>query len=79
MSEDNVVNFTGITSLDLDPQRVLEQATKAGLKKVVILGYNSDVEDGDGEYFASSIADGADVVWLLERMKLKLLRLADGE
>lgn len=36
---------------------------------IVVLGYDPAGE----EYFASSIADGADVIWLLERLKLKLL------
>lgn len=70
---DNVVNFTGITRLDMDPERVLESA-RGKLKSVVIMGYDEDEE----EYFASSIADGGTVIWLMERAKLKLLRMADG-
>jgi hypothetical protein len=64
-----VVDLPCITRLDLDPQRVLDRAKKAGLKTVVIIGYDVD---GD-EYFASSVADGGEVVWLMERTKLKLL------
>lgn len=74
MSGDNVVNFTGITRLDMDPERVLE-SVRGKLKSVVILGFDED----DEEYFASSIADGGTVVWLMERAKLKLLRMADGD
>lgn len=33
------------------------------------IGYDAD----GAEYFASSIADGADVLWLLERLKQQLL------
>lgn len=71
----NVILFNGITRLDLDPERVIEAAAKAGLTAVVILGYDADEE----EYFASSFADGGDVLWLLERLKLKLLRVGESE
>lgn len=66
----NVIDLPVITTLNIDPQRVLAKALDAGLTGgVVIVGYTDDGE----EYFASSIADGADVVWMLERAKLKLL------
>ncbi|MGH8674175.1 MAG: hypothetical protein ACREVG_07690 [Burkholderiales bacterium] len=62
-----VARFNGVTKLDLEASVVLANAPK--LTAVVILGY-----DGNGdEYFASSLADGADVLWLLERLKLRLL------
>ena len=61
------------TRLDLPAQRVIDAATKAGLKDVIIIGYDAD---GD-EYFASSIADGGSVLWLLERMKLQLLKVGE--
>lgn len=64
----NVVNFSGVTSLDLDAERVIE-AAKGQLKGVVIVGYDQEGE----EYFASSYADGGTVLWLVERMKIKLL------
>lgn len=64
-----VVNWKGITRLDLNPDRVLEAAAEANLSSVVILGYDRESE----EYFASSISDGADVLWLMERLKLLLL------
>lgn len=64
----DVVLFDGVTRLDLPPDRVLSQAV-GHLKSVVILGY-----DRDGlEYFASSIADGGKVLWLLECCKRQLL------
>lgn len=75
MADDNVVEFGGITKLDLDPMRVLEEAKKAGLKRVVIIGYCDEAEED--EYFASSVSDGGDVLWMLERAKLKLLRIVD--
>lgn len=71
----NVVDIGGVTTLDLDPDRVLEKAKEDGLDSVIIAGYT---KDGD-EYFASSYADGGTTLWLLERMKLELLRMADSE
>lgn len=70
---DNVVMFDGITKLDMPPDRILEKALGANLVSVVILGYDSDGE----EYFCSSVADGGEVVWLLERAKMKLLEQVD--
>ena len=70
----SIVNFPGITYLDLPADRILEGSI-GKLESVIVIGYTADGE----EYFASSIADGADCVWLLERMKLKLLRIADVE
>ena len=69
----DVVTFPGITTLDLPPERIIQRAADAGLTDVVILGYDKDGE----EWFASSTADGGEVLWLLERLKLQLLRVAD--
>lgn len=71
----DIVILPVITSLDLPPERMLTAALAANLKEVVILGYDKDGQ----EYFASSIADGGDVLWHLERAKLKLLKMPDGE
>lgn len=70
----NIIPFRGITRLDLDPDMVLEN-TKGKLEGLVICGYD---KDGD-EYFASTYADGGDVLWLLERMKLRLLTVTDED
>ena len=63
-----VTNIGGITKLDLPPDRVLE-AARGKLSSVVIIGYDNE----ENEYFASSIADGPEVLWMLERAKMKLL------
>jgi hypothetical protein len=68
----NVIPFNGITRLDLDPDMVLEN-TKGKLEGVIIIGYDKDGQ----EHFASSYADGGDVLWLLERMKLRLLNIEE--
>ncbi len=70
----NIIPFNGITRLDLDPDRVLEN-TKGKLEGVILIGYDKQGE----EYFASSYADGGDVLWLLERMKLRLLNVESSE
>lgn len=63
-----VVNIGCITYLDMPPDRILEGA-KGALEHVVILGYDK----GGNEYFASTYADGGNVLWLLERCKKALL------
>lgn len=70
----NVVELPIVTRLDLDPQRVLAGAMEDGMTEVVIIGYD---KDGD-EVFRSSLADGADALWHLERAKLKLLRVGEA-
>jgi len=67
-----IIPFNGITRLDIDPDMVLEN-TKGALEGVIIIGYDKDGQ----EYFASSYADGGDVLWLLERMKMRLLNIEE--
>lgn len=62
------------TRLDIPAERVLDGAVEAKLDRVVVLGYDQNGE----EYFASSIADGGDILWLMERLKLRLLRTDEG-
>jgi hypothetical protein len=38
-----------------------------------VLGYDA----GGDEYFASSYADGGTVLWLMERLKKRLLQVGD--
>lgn len=65
---DKIIPFTGVTTLDIPPDRVLEQA-KGRMEGVVIMGWDADGK----EYFASSYADGGKVLWLMERCKAILL------
>lgn len=67
-----VIDFTSATTLSLDPDRVLE-AAKGKMESVVVIGFTLD----GAEYFASSDADGADVLWHLERAKHRLMRTID--
>uniref|UniRef100_A0A6M3ILV2 Uncharacterized protein n=1 Tax=viral metagenome TaxID=1070528 RepID=A0A6M3ILV2_9ZZZZ len=64
----DISKFDGVTKLDLSADRVIQGAI-GKLDWVVVIGYD---KDGD-EYFAGSHADGGDVLWLIERMKLQLL------
>lgn len=68
----NVVPIGCITTLDIPADRVLETAIDK-LKSVVLIGYDND----GNEYFASSVADGGTVLWLIERCKLQLLQGGD--
>lgn len=64
----NVVEFTGLTTLDTPPERILSKAQNADLKDAIVVG-----RDKDGElYFQSSVADGAEINWLLDLAKIKL-------
>jgi hypothetical protein len=62
--------FAGRFSEDqpLNPDALLE-SLKGGLESFVVIGYDYDGQ----EYFASTFADGAHVLWLLERYKKKLI------
>jgi len=54
--------------IDTKAEKVL-QAALGKLERVVIAGVDKD----GNEYFASSMADGGDTIWYLERCKLLLL------
>ena len=65
-----VVSFRGVTRLDLDPDRTLEN-TKGQLKNFVIIGHDKE----DNFFFSSTMADGGDVLWLMEQARLSLFGL----
>lgn len=69
MSE--VIQFRGVTKLDLDADILLEN-NKGAFKHLLLLGYNEDNEF----IFGSTMANGGDVLWLLEVAKIQLLRIA---
>ena len=69
MGEVVIGNF--ITKLDVPVSRIIEGAVKAKLETVVVLGYDKDGE----EYFASSVADGGTVLWLMAKAKKALLEV----
>lgn len=67
-----VVQLPVVTTLDLDPDIVLENLI-GKLESFVLCGYDKDGE----EFFSSTKSDGGDCLWLLERCKLSLLRQCD--
>lgn len=69
-----VVLFPGITTLDLPPDRLLENAV-GQLTEVIILGY-----DKDGKfYFSSSKASGPEALWTLAMAQKKILEVFDDD
>ena len=66
-----VIMLPVITRLDLPPERILAAATEDGLEQAVVIGTTKDGEF----YFASSVADGGSVLWLLEIAKKRLLEI----
>jgi hypothetical protein len=66
-----VIEPSFITKLDIPVERILRKAQEAGLTTVVVMGWDAD---GD-TYFASSVADGGEVLWLMEMCKKDLLAI----
>ena len=67
-----VIQLNGVTRLNLPVDTVLDGA-KGNLEGVVLIGYDKDGE----EYFASTYADGGEVLWLIKRLEKKLLEITD--
>ena len=68
----NILSFEGITTLDLDPDFVL-QNNIGKLEGFVLVGYTTDGK----EYTCSTYGDTPTILWLLERAKKQLLESAD--
>ena len=67
-----ILNFNGITRHDIPAERVLDDAKRADLSPCMVLGFTADGEF----YFAASMADGGDAMWLMEQAKHFLLTTA---
>ena len=65
---DNVLQFTGCTRLDIDPDVVLEKA-KGKTEQILVLG---SYEDGD-LFVAASTANVGALLRLVETFKFKLM------
>lgn len=70
----NVIRFPGVTRLDIDPDRVLQEAI-GNLEGVVIAGCDKD----GNHWFASSYADGGETLWLLEALKKRLMEIGTDD
>lgn len=62
--KNNITHFTGLTRLDIEPDKILEGA-KGKLECVLIIGNNG--------YYASSTADKAKINLMLDQFKFDLL------
>ena len=77
---DNIIQFPHPfggyeTTENIPVERVFEGISSNDVVSAVVLGFTKDGE----EYFASSIADGGDILWLIERLKKRLLEFPDYE
>lgn len=71
----DVVQFGGKTNHDLDPDVVLE-SLKGTLHGFVLAGYSKDETE---ERFSSTYGNRAEVLWLIERLKLVWLTMDDED
>lgn len=65
-----ILNFDGVTRHDIPASQVLDAAKNADLSPCIVLGFT---ESGEF-YFAGSMADGGDAMWLMEQAKYQLLK-----
>ena len=70
---DKVTVLSTTTTLDLDVGRVLQAAIDAKLKQVWVIGENTD----GGLYFASSVSDGGNALWWMEKAKRALMEISE--
>ena len=70
---DKVIVLPVTTTLDLNVERVLQAAIDAKLKQVWVIGEN---EDG-GLYFSSSVSDGGNALWWMEKAKRALMEISE--
>jgi len=68
--KDNVIPIGGITKLNIPIDRVLSEANGI-LADAIIIGYDLD----GGQYNASTIADGGEILWMIEQFKMNLLNI----
>lgn len=66
---DNVMPFTGTTTIDRPADMALREALTKDLDGCFVVGRTKDGQ----LYFASSICDGGDILWLWELVKAELL------
>lgn len=71
---DNIAMFPGITPNDYDANIMLEAATRADLENVIILGWKKD----GSMFFSSSMGDGPECLWLIEKTKAALLTAGEN-
>lgn len=65
----NVISFTAGTYGPVPVQNVLEGALEADLKEVMVIG----LDEMDGLYVACSTGDKPDLLYLLERARIRAM------
>ena len=68
-----IFTFTGSTTVDLPPNKVIKYAED--LKECVVIGFDAD----DEIYVAGSSGEIKDVIYLLELAKYHMLKFSDEE
>ena len=68
----NVVILPVVTTLDIPAERILTQAIEADLKEAMIIGTNQD----GSFFFAATFGDGGNVLWLLERARIEIMKIS---
>ena len=69
-----VVELGCWTTLEVPPDKVLKAAVDH-LSNVLVIGYDTE----GNEYFASSMTNRSEILWLVERFKQQLLDGTLGE
>lgn len=69
----NVIALPMVTKQNIDPERILQNALKRELESCMVLGWT---EDGEF-YFASSAADGGEILWWMELARYRLMQVND--
>lgn len=68
-----IIKWSGLTKLDIPVERVLNGALDRELQSAVVVGFT---QEGD-LHFASSVASGAEAIFLLQRAIHNLNRMMD--
>lgn len=68
-----IIPFGGVTRLELPVDQVLDAAKEECAGAVIVMGWDHD----DRLYFASSMSDGAEILWCIEMLKKALLEIGE--
>lgn len=73
--DDKIVDLGFVAGRECRADTILDKAKNAGLKHVIVLGW-----DADSDFFMStSYATGPEILWLLEGAKMALLEMAQKD
>lgn len=67
-TSNNIIRFTGLTKLDIEPDTILTNAT-GQLKEVLVIGTTKD----GNQYLASSSSDAKNMIWHIETAKFMIM------